>query len=472
MSGPLTRFHAVAERGAFGQSRRKALSRVELGVWKPSASRPEPGALLLASEKGRLPHLLRIKHLRMTASPLGFFRGAAPLMAWDLGHRPRTGISVQLCGDAHVRNLGAFAAEDGHLVFDINDFDETAPGPFEWDLCRLATSFVLAAREAGDTDRSAKEAVRILSRSYRESLRRFLEMPVLELLRYEIRRHVEDGPVHEVLAKAERATPRACLKKLTLPDRRLGRRFAHQPPLLTRIPPGLGRQVVSALGPYRASIGAARRLLLESYRPVDVAFKIVGTGSVGTRDYVVLLAGAGHDDPIFLQVKEALASCYAPYLRGARMPSHHGERVAEGQHRMQTHSDPFLGWTTVAGRPYIVRQLSDHKASLDPRVLRGSALVEFALVVGEIFAKAHARTGDPAVLLGYLGKGERFDEELARFAGSYADQTGKDHEEFVGAIRERSRRGRSPRSGRPPVSGQPAAPPAARERTPTASKTA
>jgi uncharacterized protein (DUF2252 family) len=435
-----TRFHPVSERLAFGQDRRKALKRVGLGEWKPANSRPDPVALLAAADRGRLPHLLRIKHDRMVASPFGFFRGAAPLMAWDLGHRPRTGIQVQLCGDAHVRNLGAFAAEDGHLVFDINDFDETTPGPFEWDLSRLAASFVLAAREAGDTDRSAKEAVRILARSYREGLRRFFPMPVLALMHYEIRRHLEEGPIHEVLAKAERVTPQVSLKKLTVPDRQKGRRFVRQPPLITAVVPGVARKVIASLRSYRSSVGPARRLVLDAYRPVDVAFKIVGTGSVGTRDYVVLLFGAGEDDAIFLQVKEALASCYAPYLRGGKVPAHHGERVAEGQHRMQTLSDPFLGWTSVSGRPFIVRQLSDHKASLDPRLLRGSSLVEYALVVGEIFAKAHARTGDPAALLGYLGRSERFDDALARFAAVYADQTMKDHEAFVANVRPRSRR--------------------------------
>jgi len=435
-----TRFHPISERLAFGRNRRKVLSRVDLGEWKAAPSRPDPAALLLASERGRLLHLLRIKHERMAASPFGFFRGAAPLMAWDLAHRPRTGIQVQLCGDAHARNLGAFAAEDGHLVFDINDFDETTPGPFEWDLCRLAASFVLAAREAGETDRSAKEAVRILARAYREGLRRFFPMPVLDLMRYEIRRHLEEGPIHEVLAKAERVTRESSLKKLTVPDRGKGRRFVHQPPLLTGVPPLQARQVLAALGRYRSSVSPARRLVLDAYRPVDVAFKIVGTGSVGTRDYAVLLFGASEEDPLFLQVKEALASCYAPYLRGVKVPPHHGERVAEGQHRMQTLSDPFLGWTTVAGRPYVVRQLADHKASLDPRLLRGSSLVEYALVVGEIFAKAHARTGDPAALLGYLGRSERLDDGLAGFATAYANQTAKDHASFVAEVRPRSRR--------------------------------
>jgi uncharacterized protein (DUF2252 family) len=435
-----TRFHPIADRLAFGRDRRKALSRVGVGEWKAAASRPDPVDLLSAADRGRLPALLRIKRDRMAESPFGFFRGAAPLMAWDLAHRTRTGIEAQLCGDAHVRNLGAFAAEDGHLVFDINDFDETTPGPFEWDLCRLAASFVLAAREAGDSDRSAKEAVRILARSYREALRRFFPMPVLDLMHFEIRRHLEAGPVHEVLSKAERVTPQASLKKLTVPDRQRGRRFVHQPPLITAVPPATLRQVVASLGRYRSSIGPARRLVLDAYRPVDVAFKIVGTGSVGTRDYVVLLFGSGEEDPLFLQVKEALASCYAPYLRGARVPAHHGERVAEGQHRMQTVSDPFLGWTTVAGRPFIVRQLADHKASLDPRVLRGSALVEYALVVGEIFAKAHARTGDPVALLGYLGRSERLDDALAKFGSAYADQTVQDHAAFSARVRSRTRR--------------------------------
>ena len=450
------RSRPTSERQASGQERRKVLSRVDLGGWKPARSRPAPSVLLQATDRGRLPHLLRIKYDRMAASPFGFFRGAAPLMAWDLGHRPRTGIQVQLCGDAHVRNLGAFAAEDGHLVFDINDFDETTPGPFEWDLCRLAASFVLAAREAGDSDKSAKQAVRILASSYREGLLRFLRMPVLALMRYEIRRHLEEGPIHEVLAKAERMTPRMSLEKLTVPDRKKKRRFVTQPPLITRVPSAIARRVITSLLSYRGTVGPARRLVLDAYRPVDVAFKIVGTGSVGTRDYVVLLFGANEDDPLFLQVKESLASCYAPYLRSVRVPQHHGERVAEGQHRMQTLSDPFLGWTTVSGRPFIVRQLSDHKASLDPRALRGGSLVEYALVVGEIFAKAHARTGDPAVLLGYLGRSDRFDDGLASFASAYADQTEKDHAEFVTKIRPRLRRPvRKPAAGRSMAGGPP-----------------
>ena len=441
-SGPphSRRTPTVAERRALGRALRDRIPRQAHEQWQVDPRRDDPVELLRRIERNRIPALLPIKHGRMADSPFGFFRGAAPVMAADLAGLPRTPLAVQICGDAHVRNLGAFAAPDGHLVFDINDFDETTRGPWEWDLKRLATSFVLAGREAGARDRECFQAVADLAHTYRRSIEHFAEMPYLELARHEVRSHAR--AIHETLKKARRATPREVLDKLTVRGRGGAPRIAQRPPLLTRLPVGVARQVARALASYRQTLSADRQHVLDAYRPADFGFKVVGTGSVGSRDYVVLALGHGASDPLFLQVKEEFASAYAPYLRAA--PEHDGRRVALGQRRMQTWSDPLLGWTTLAGRPFLVRQLSDHKASIEPDELSGPALLQYAAVCGEIFAKAHARTGDAAVIAGYCGKGDRFDRALVRFALAYAEQTSADHERYVRAIRSgrlRARRG-------------------------------
>jgi uncharacterized protein (DUF2252 family) len=227
------------------------------------------------------------------------------------------------------------------------------------------------------------------------------------------------------------------VNKLTVTDRKVGRRFASRPPLLTRVPEKVANEVLGALASYRDTLGPNRQLVLDAYRPVDVAFKVVGTGSVGTRDYVVLCFGNGIADPLILQVKEAVRCCYAPYLPAAPADEHQGKRVAEGQHRLQTWADPFLGWTQMEGRQYLVRQLADHKASIEPTDLKGAALVQYALVCGEIFAKGHARTGDPAVLAGYGGDSDKLDVALSRFALTYANQATADHAAFLQVLRSK-----------------------------------
>ena len=409
------------------------MPRVDQGIFQ-TARRSDPIELLLAANKGRVQELLPIKWGRMAASPFGFFRGAAPVMAADLGRTRSTGIRVQLCGDAHVRNLGAFAAPDGHLVFDINDFDESIPGPFEWDLKRLAASFVLAGREAGDGDALCGEAVLRLARSYREALETFASMPVLDLFRYQITRWSTGSLIDDVLRKAERGTPIHNLTKLTV-ARGKALRVAHRPPLLSRVTPEVSRRILHSLRAYRDTVGHDRQLILDAYQPTDIAFKVVGTGSVGLRDYVVLAFGSSSKDPLFLQVKQEKASCWAPFVSGVPRVSHEGRRVAEAQHQLQTVSDPFLGWTTIDGRPYLIRQLADHKATVEPSELAGKALLEYAAVCGEIFAKGHARTGDPAVLVGYCGLAPRLDKAFRQFAFAYADQTEADHGQLLKAIR-------------------------------------
>lgn len=426
---------ALEERFAYGRSLRPSLRRRDQGNWAAAPERPDPVEMVLEHNAGRLPALVPIKMGRMAASPFGFFRGAAPLMAADLAPLPRSGLRVEICGDAHVLNLGAYATPEGHLVFDINDFDETTPGPWEWDLKRMAASLVLAGREAGSRDALCQGAVRAFVSSYRTAMRRFAAMKVLKLARYQITREVRAGPVHEALARAARATHRQVLEKLTVPAAGGWRRFAERKPLLQNVSEKVAGNVLAALGPYRETLGPDHQQILDAYRPAAVAFKVVGTGSVGTRDYVVLCFGNGVDDPLFLQVKEALPSCYAPYLPDVPPFAHQGRRVAEGQHRLQTISDPFLGWTSMDGRDYLVRQLNDHKAGINPGHLKKNALVEYADVCGKIFAKAHARTGDAAAIAGYCGNGPMLDKALARFALAYAAQTASDHARFVRAVR-------------------------------------
>jgi len=285
-----------------GKSRRQVLHRVDQCHWKPPRTRQDPVDLLVDASRDRLPELLPIKWARMAASPFGFFRGAVPLMAADLAALPTTGIAVQICGDAHVRNLGAFASPTGSLVFDINDFDETMPGPWEWDVKRLAASLVLSGREAGHSDTACKDAVSNFVAEYRKSIHNCSELTILEIARYSVHRRRE-GPLPDLLHKAERATPQHTLEKLTY-GRDGARRFKEEKPFLTAVSEKTRRDVLAALMRYSDTLSHERRDFLVRYQQVDVAFKVVGTGSVGTCDYVILYLGNGCEDPLFLQMKE------------------------------------------------------------------------------------------------------------------------------------------------------------------------
>jgi uncharacterized protein (DUF2252 family) len=381
---------------------------------------------------------VKIKHERMAASAFGFFRGAVPIMAADLACHPNTGITTQICGDAHVLNLGAYAAPDGTLVFDINDFDESLHGPFEFDLKRLATSLILAGREAGLKRSARHAAVLHFTQQYRRMMHTFAAMPVLELARYQIQRLASIDPMPAILAQAERSTPQKALKSLTEPTASTGagntgahtsRIFRSNPPVLTRLSAKEAALVLASLGPYARTLQPERRHFLEQYIPQDVAFKVVGTGSVGLRDYCIYLEGVSRPhgtDPLFLQIKEEPASAYAPYLPEGSMHLHQGHRVMDGQRAMQLTSDPFLGYTTIEGRDYLVRQLNDHKASLDLETLTPSSLLGYADVCGELFARGHARAGDPVSIAAYIGASDRFDRAILAFAHAYADKTEKD----------------------------------------------
>ncbi len=421
------------ERRRLGQARRKQVGRQEHCVHNPKARKTPALALLERSMRGRVPALIKLKYELMALSPFGYFRGAVPVMAADLAVLPNAGIFSQLCGDAHVRNLGAYAAPDGRLVFDINDFDETIHGPFEWDLKRMAASLVLAGRAAGQKEACARRAVELCIARYAVQMRAFSAMPMFEVGRFQVHRMGLVEPVHEALIKAERATPQHTLDQLTEPVRGKSgetRRFKQIKPTLTRVSAAHAKAVLASLGPYRQMLEPQRQHLLTFYRPIDVAFKVVGTGSVGLRDYCVYFEGNGPDDPLFLQIKEELASAYAPYLPDAHSPKHNGKRVADGQRAMQLQSDPFLGWTHIGGRDFLVRQLNDHKGSIDLEDLAGPGLEAYGEVCGELLARGHARSGDPQVLTGYIGSGDGFAEALAKFGALYADQTEKDWQDL------------------------------------------
>jgi uncharacterized protein (DUF2252 family) len=424
----------IAERVEFGQGLRRRFKRSQQANWDEKQRRDDPIDIILQVNRKRIRELVPLKMGRMAVSPFGYFRGNVPAMAADLALLPRTGISVQICGDAHVRNLGAYAAPDGRLVFDINDFDETIRGPWEWDLKRLATSLILAGREAGDSDRRSCDAVRACAAMYRRKLAEFCRMTCLEVHKYRIHRQFAGKPGKSVLQRAEHATPLHSLEKLTV-WRRKSRVFKNLRPILTHPRKSAVRQVLASLRSYRDTLPPASRHALSFYRPVDVAFKVVGTGSVATHDYVVLhLAGNGVHDPLFLQVKEALPSSYAPYLASSQA-THQGRRIVDGQKMMQLQSDIMLGWTSIDGRQYLVRQLNDHKACIEDQDLKGAGLLDYALTCGEVLAKGHARSGDSAVLAGYLGTGDRWDRALEAFAFRYAEQTTKDYESFNKAVR-------------------------------------
>jgi len=445
------------ERRNLGQTRRKQVARQEHSELKPKARKTPAGVPLDRSMKGRVPALVKLKYQLMAESPFGYFRGAVAVMAADLSALPNTGIVSQLCGDAHVRNLGAYAGPDGRLVFDINDFDETIRGPFEWDLKRLAASLVLAGRASGHKEGSARGAAEKCVMRYAALMKSFAAMPNLEVAHYQVHRMAEVAPIHSALLKAERSTPQHTLELLTeaaapRPEDQsatqtrfvsakkaagkgkavsegrapVARRFKEEKPMLTRVSAAKAAEVLAALDAYRETLEPQRQHLLSFYRPVDVAFKVVGTGSVGLRDYCVYFEGNGAADPLFLQVKEEPASAYSGYLPDSRAPHHNGQRVAEGQKAMQLQSDPFLGWTRMGGRDYLVRQLNDHKGSVEMDDLAGDALQAYAELCGELLARGHARSGDALMIAGYLGSGEGFAEALGAFGSAYADQTEKD----------------------------------------------
>jgi len=434
----------VKERFAIGKSLRRRATRSAQGKWVAPAVRFDPIELLKKSDHGRLPELLPIRYARMRQSAFGFFRGAAAVMAADLATTPRTGLRVQACGDCHVSNFGGFGSPERRLVFDINDFDETLHAPWEWDVKRLATSIVLGGRQKGDGEHSCERAVRAAVASYRQHMNQYAKMRALEVwysgLDAEIlirnaktkkaRKYWERIEEKAKLQTAEHVFPRMTKVVNGWP------RIIDNPPLIyhPRQRIKLGKRVREMFRRYRLTLPEERRVIIDRYHIVDIARKVVGVGSVGTRCAVVLLMAA-KDDPLFLQFKEALPSVLEPYAGKSRY-AYHGERVVTGQRMLQAASDIFLGWTRDdQGHDYYFRQLRDMKMTINVEDMPKEDWIEYLELCGWTLARAHARTGDAAQIAGYLGNSDAFDEAIVKFAFAYAEQTQKDHEGFVKAVR-------------------------------------
>ena len=424
---------SAKERIEHGRAQRNVVSRAVQANLKPEDRQFAPIDVLRASAESRVPQLLPVKYARMRVSPFAFFRGAVSIMAADLGRLPNSGIHVQLCGDAHVQNMGSFATPDGKLVFDLNDFDETIRGPWEWDVKRMAASIVLAGRESGHGRSGCKSAAEMFVESYCRSINNFSQLPLLGVARHQIHRQRRVEPIHAALRQSEHASPMDLLAKFTQKDARGHTHFRDMRPGFWRIKGQKAKEVLGSLELYRKILTPERQHLFDLFQSLDVGFKVVGTGSVGLRDYVVLFQGNHERDPMFLQIKQEVSSAYANYLKHS-VPQHQGRRVAEGQRAMQPISDLMLGWTTVGHHHYLVRQLNDHKGSIDLQRLRDDGLRSLALIAGELLARGHARSGDACEIRGYCGSGLKMAAALREFAVQYADQTEADYGLFITAI--------------------------------------
>jgi uncharacterized protein (DUF2252 family) len=440
---------AYRQRRERGRAARQGSPRSSHATWAPSPERPDPVELLEAQAKDREPGLASIRYARMTPSPLAFMRGAAVVMACDLATTPRTGIQAQLCGDAHLLNFGLYGSPERTLLFDVNDFDETLPGPWEWDLKRLAASMIVAGRENGFGDSDCRRAAREVASSYRRRMAEYSEMGELEVWYSRVSAEdlgliVASRTMKKVKKSVKRARERNNLQALDRLTRIVeGRRIiADDPPLLVRVvEERLREQIHDILQMYGSTLQDDRRHLLDRYRFVDVARKVVGVGSVGTRDYVVLLEGRDDDDPLFLQVKEAQVSVLESYLPKSAY-GNHGQRVVAGQRLMQAASDIFLGWLRgPGGRDYYWRQLRDMKGSAKVELMSPDELAEYAGLCGWALSRAHARSGDRVQISAYMGKSERFDGAIANFAEAYADQIERDHAALSSAVKSGKVRG-------------------------------
>ncbi len=425
-----------------GRGLRAQVRRSRHAHWSPAPRRRDPVEILRGQEAGRIASLLPTRHERMAVSEFTFFRGAAAIMAEDLAHTPACGLRVQGCGDAHLANFGIYATPERRVVFDVNDFDETLPAPFEWDVKRLATSLVVAGRDRGFAAADCRSAARAGVAAYRTRMRAAAQMGHLDVWYARIdaddlvalsARAAERKLSLSVVRKAHHATNLGELDKLTtVVDGR--RRIIDSPPLVEHLPqPGAGLDAAAVIGEYAASLGDATRTLLGRYALVDWARKAVGVGSVGTDDAVALLLGDSDSDPLFLQVKEATASVLEPFA-GASPYDNHGRRVVAGQRLIQSASDVFLGWTRLGERDYYVRQLRDMKGAVPTDKLSAPELADYGRACGEALALGHARSGDPAAIAGYLGSGDRFDRAVATFAAAYADQNAADYARFLATL--------------------------------------
>ncbi|MCP4359155.1 MAG: DUF2252 domain-containing protein [Chloroflexi bacterium] len=449
------------ERRARGKALRQQTLRTSHSGWQPAANRPDPLALLRQQDEGRLQHLLPIKYGRMLASPFAFFRGSAVVMAADLAHTPVSGLDVMLCGDAHLSNFGLFASPERNLMFDINDFDECYPGPWEWDLKRLAASVAIAGRGNGFSNSTNRDMAEDVAHVYRKAMRRLSKARTLDVWYF----HVDAAALQAIYdkyasKKAIKATDKAIKKAMSrTQERTIGkltvvedgrRRIKSNPPLLVPLRADNLAQFVDAddlaqiseaavtdsWNQYLQSLETEKRFLLSRYRIVDAALRVGGVGSVGTRCIIILLQGGAHDDSLILQLKEAGPSALAAYLP-LRHYEQQAQRVVIGQQLMQATTDIFLGWhrSEVSGNDFYWRQLKDMKGSADVEKMDKAGLKMYVDVCALCLARTHARTGDAAAISGYLGKSGRFDKAIGAFALAYADQAERDYEGLVAAVK-------------------------------------
>ena len=425
-----------------GRELRQQVPRRSLGDWSGSAGRPDPVQLIIESHEGRLDWLIPVRVGRMTATPYGFLRGAAIVMAEDVARLPCTGITPVICGDAHLGNFGFYASPEQDLVIDLNDFDEAHPGGWEWDLRRLVASIWVAGRQNSASEQECESAVLQCVGGYRDEVRALASTPLLarsyqrldadrlqqgataKSLRAEIRRAAD---------QARRRTSDRALPKFTS-ERDGRRRIVEDPPLMTRVSYAEADELARGLDEYLRTLAPHWRRALGGYTLVDIAHKVVGVGSVGLRAYVTLLEGSSPDDVVFLQLKQARRSVLARHVHGdSAWHAHQGQRVVEYQQALQTVSDPLLGWATVGEHQYYVRQFRNMKGSVALDSIDGAALADYAAIVGHLLAKGHARTSGASMIVGYVGSSDRLAIALARFARLYADQTEADHAALVKA---------------------------------------
>ncbi len=431
------------ERYAIGRALRQQVPRKSLGRWSPAADRQDPVAQVIEAHTDRLEWLVPVRVGRMVSSPYSFLRGTAGIMAADFAQLPATGIRPVICGDAHLGNFGFYASPERDLVFDLNDFDEAHPGCWEWDVRRLVASVWVAGRQNGAAESECEVAVRSCVAAYRRQVRALAREPLLQR-RYErldldrLSTTVSDKALRaEIKRSARRARIRTSDRALPrYTERRNGeRRIVEEPPLITRLAEAEADQLAHALDRYLVTLPEQWRRLLAGYTLLDTAHKVVGVGSVGLRAYVGLCEGSSPDDVVFLQVKQARRSVVARYVHGdSALHEHQGKRVVEYQQALQTVSDPMLGWTTFDDRQYYVRQFRDMKGAIPIDRIGASALADYAGVCGHLLAKGHARTSGASMIAGYVGRSDKVDVAMSRFAQAYADQTERDHQALVDAV--------------------------------------
>ena len=449
---PISRFdlgsvmESWEQRRAEGKALRRAAPLESHAKYTAAKNRPDPLKLLAKSNVGRQSHLIPLRMGRMASSPFAFLRGSACVMASDLSTSPISGIPVMMCGDAHINNFGMYGTPQREVVFDLNDFDEAIVGPWEWDLKRMVASVNVAGRQNGLNRRERAAAVKRGVEGYRFNADRLQKLGVLDVW-YLHAYPGRDNPLVKIDAKSKAVFSKTLAKAIHTDNRALLPKvadttgvgqwtFRNDPPVLTTVSKQTKAKVVEGLNRYSNSIGLERRFMLGRYHIADVGHRVVGIGSVGTRAYLVLLFGIGDDDPLFLQVKECVPAAHAPYL--PPLPKEIGSdalRVVIGQRALQASSDPMLGHTEIDGRPYLVRQMKNLKASVPVEFLTGASFNFYAWVCGAILARAHARTGDPARIAGYCGKSNALDDALAQWAESYGDQTEADHTDLLTSIK-------------------------------------